>query len=305
MRTINVQINGEFITKDNKNGGVQGEGNATQLHLVFDNTWEGYGKRVIWRDAQGENPVAVILANSVTEMAEGANSLEYNTPIPSEPLKYPGWCSFTIEGYQDSDPASVALTVSDNLKVWVNDTFYTPAEPTPSQAQQIMAAIEEIVPDMQELALEAKSWAVGNTGTREGEDTDNAKYYAQSASSSAASAATDAASALNSKNTAEQAKESAAASAADATSAAEQASASATAAANAVGKTSYIGDNGNWFEWNSQNNQFVDSGRPATALVDSNSGQQIHMWFGTIEEYNGLSTIDSKVYYNILEGTLA
>lgn len=305
MRTINVQINGEFITKDNKNGGVQGEGNATQLHLTFDSSWEGYGKRIIWRDAQGENPVAVTLINSVSEMAEGATSLEYDTPIPTEPLKYPGWCSFTIEGYQDSDPAAVALTVTDNLKVWVNDTFYTPAEPTPSQAQQIMAAIEEIIPDMQELTLEAKSWAVGDTGTREGEDTDNAKYYSQSASINAASAATDAASALASKNAAEQAKENAAVSADNARFAAEQANISAEKAEAAIGKTSYIGDNGNWFEWDEQNKQFVDSGTPATALVDRNSGRQIHMWFGTIDEYNALSTIDSGVYYNILEGTVS
>ena len=33
----------------------------------------------------------------------------------------------------------------------------------------------------QNASTQAKSWAVGNTGTRDGEDTDNAKYYAEQA----------------------------------------------------------------------------------------------------------------------------
>ena len=38
---------------------------------------------------------------------------------------------------------------------------------------------------MQAVATEAKSWAVGGTGSRDGEDTDNAKYYAQQSEKSA------------------------------------------------------------------------------------------------------------------------
>ena len=37
-----------------------------------------------------------------------------------------------------------------------------------------------------------------------------------------------------------------------------------TAAEKAVGKTSYIGENGNWFEWDAGRGAFVDSGVPAT-----------------------------------------
>lgn len=179
-RIINVDVNGEFIDKDSKFGGVQGEGNATTLHLTFDASWDGYGKRIIWRNAQGEDPVALVLTQSVDEMADpDYNQREYDTPIPTEPLKLPGWCTFTLDGYKPDTPGAIALTVSDTLEVQVNDTFYTPGEPTPSQAQQIMGAIAEIVPDMEQIAKEAKSWAVGGTGSREGEDTDNAKYYAQ------------------------------------------------------------------------------------------------------------------------------
>ena len=40
--------------------------------------------------------------------------------------------------------------------------------------------------NIQDSAVLAESWAVGGTGTREGEDTDNAKYYAEMAEQQAA-----------------------------------------------------------------------------------------------------------------------
>lgn len=173
-------VTGEFIDKDSKFGGVQGEGNATTLHLTFDASWDGYGKRIVWRNAQGEDPVALVLTQSVDEMADpDYKQREYDTPIPTEPLKLPGWCTFTIEGYKEGTPGAIALTVSDFLEVRANDSFYTPSEPTPTQAQQIMGAIEQIKPDMTILAKQAKSWAVGGTNSRIGEDTDNSKYYAK------------------------------------------------------------------------------------------------------------------------------
>lgn len=159
-RVINVGVTGEFIDKDSKFGGVQGEGNATTLHLTFDASWDGYGKRIVWRNAQGEDPVALVLTQSVYEMSEpDYKKREYDTPIPTEPLKLPGWCTFTIEGYKEGTPGAIALTVSDFLEVQANDSYYTPGEPTPTQAQQIMAAIEQIKPDMEEFAKEAKEAA--------------------------------------------------------------------------------------------------------------------------------------------------
>lgn len=200
-RIINVDVNGEFIDKDSKFGGVQGEGNTTTLHLTFDASWDGYGKRVVWRDAQGEDPVAVVLTQSAASMAEpDYKQREYDTPIPTEPLKLPGWCTFTIEGYKEGTPGAIALTVSDALEVQVNDSFYTPAEPTPSQAQQLLGFIEQIKPDMEAFAKEAKSWAVGGTGSREGEDTDNSKYYSQQSRDSADESARQAGLAEDSKD---------------------------------------------------------------------------------------------------------
>ena len=49
--------------------------------------------------------------------------------------------------------------------------------------------------DYNNVILTSKSWAVGGTDIRDGEDTDNAKYYAQQSSNSATSSASSAASA--------------------------------------------------------------------------------------------------------------
>ncbi len=150
-RTINVAVNGNFVRKDSKNAGVQGEANVTHLHIVMSGDWEAFSKRIIWRDAQGENPVSVLLFHSVEDLEAGKDPLVFDTPIPAEPLALAGWCSFTIEGFRDSDPTAVSITVTDTLLVKVNDAYNAPAEPTPSQAQQLQVQIDGIVPQVSEL----------------------------------------------------------------------------------------------------------------------------------------------------------
>lgn len=192
-RIINVEITGQFVRKDSKNAGVMGEGNVTTIHITMDNSWSGYGKRIVWRDANGENPVSIVL------MEPANNGLMFDTLIPSEPLALPGWCSFTLEGYKEKDGVhSVSMSVSDNLFVEESDSYYKPAEPTPSQTQQIFEALGRNEEKVKASATEAKSWAVGSTGSREGEDTDNAKYYAGEAEKSAKNAKENASSAYDS-----------------------------------------------------------------------------------------------------------
>ncbi|MBD5161428.1 MAG: hypothetical protein HDT14_05325, partial [Oscillibacter sp.] len=161
-RTINVAVNGEFVRKDSKNAGVQGEANATTLHISLSGDWEQYCKRIVWRDALGENPVAILLYHSVNDRVDSESSgttkkdpLVFDTPIPAEPLALEGWCSFTIEGFRDSDPSAVSISVTDHLLVKPNDAYNTPAEPTPTQAQQLQAQIEEVVPQVAELVQTA------------------------------------------------------------------------------------------------------------------------------------------------------
>jgi hypothetical protein len=63
--------------------------------------------------------------------------------------------------------------------------------------------LERAEADYEEVVLTSKSWAVGGTGVRDGEDTDNAKYYAKQSSNSASSSNTSALNAANSEKLAE------------------------------------------------------------------------------------------------------
>lgn len=163
-RIINVKVDGEFVKKDSKNAGVQGEGNAAKLHITLSGDWQSYSKRIVWRNALGEHPTAVLLYKSVADLvvtqAEGdggetANPLVFDTPVPSEAMTEAGWCSFTIEGFEDSEPAKVKITVTDHLLVKPNDSYNAPAEPTATQAQQLQVQIDRITGDTADIVQEA------------------------------------------------------------------------------------------------------------------------------------------------------
>lgn len=165
-RIINVAVNGEFIKKDSKNAGVRGEGNAAALRITMSEDWAAYSKRIVWRDALGEHPVSVLLYKAVSDLvttaadtdggdAGPADPLTFETPIPAEPMAVEGWCSFTIEGFRDSDPAAVVISVMDFLLVKPNDSYNAPAEPTPTQAQQLQVQIDRITGETAEIVQKA------------------------------------------------------------------------------------------------------------------------------------------------------
>lgn len=163
MNDIHIKVNGSFVEKDEKIAGVQGEGNSTVVHIELSEEWKSYSKRIIWRNAKGENAVSILLYNSVEDVIDGTkNPLEFATYVPSEALTDAGWCSFTIEGFKEATPNSVAITATDYLEVLFNDSYYSPAEPTPSQAQQLQVQIDQIIPQVTEV-LEAASESFNET----------------------------------------------------------------------------------------------------------------------------------------------
>lgn len=216
-RIINVHVNGHYLTKDGNKAGVKGEANATKLMIWFnenDKEWGGCAKEVIFHNALGENPTKVIITPSTSDdgvvvgggvIIGGGVSINgmigdeigYKIPIPPEAMTEHGWMSFTIQGVDDG---VVLKSLTD--KLFVHDSPDTSkagntVRPTPSDLEQLRKALEDILNDIytaQEAArraeeiLEAiqnedywammsKSYAVGGTGRREGEDTDNSKYY--------------------------------------------------------------------------------------------------------------------------------
>lgn len=152
-RTINIAVDGVFLTKSGKNAGVQGEANVTGLHITMSRDWKGYSKRILWRDARGETTVAVLLFEKVDTTAW--DPLCYDTLIPAEPLSQAGWCEFTIEGFREGEPNTVALTVTDRLFVEATEAYAAPAEPTPTQAQQLQSGIDRVIEQVQTLVGDA------------------------------------------------------------------------------------------------------------------------------------------------------
>ena len=61
-----------------------------------------------------------------------------------------------------------------------------PADPSADIGTQIVEQARESAQHAEDAAILSESWAAGETGTRPGEDTDNAKYYAQLAEQQAA-----------------------------------------------------------------------------------------------------------------------
>lgn len=70
-------------------------------------------------------------------------------------------------------------------------------------------ALEKAEAEYTEVILTSKSWAVGNTGIRDGENTDNAKYYSKQSSNSASAANTSALNAAESERVAGEYKDTA------------------------------------------------------------------------------------------------
>ena len=124
--------------------------------------------------------------------------------------------------------------------VYVNESGYSAEgesskDPTPSVYEQILEKLDEIDHKVTDKDVIAESWAIGGTGKREDEDTDNAKYYATQAGSSAGIAAGSAASAASNAGIAAQAAGTAATKAGEA---AGSATAAAGSAATASSKAS-------------------------------------------------------------------
>ena len=112
-RKILVEINGSYVRKDSKIAGVQGEGNATYMNMIFDDSWSGFAKTVTFYNSKGENPIEIVLtADLLTDIV--TSLLDYTVPIPPEPLAIGGEIEMVIDGYKDGVRTR---SVTDSLTV--------------------------------------------------------------------------------------------------------------------------------------------------------------------------------------------
>lgn len=171
-RIVEVKVNGNYISKDSKNAGAQGEYNMTYLRIEFDEGWDGFAKTITWWNARNQNPVQRTLTADLLEDITQSIRI-YKVPIPGEPLEYAGVCTFVIDGYADDKRQS---SVQDELVVKPSpraENADDPIDPNPTQAEQLQVQIDTILGDMQERAIRAENAA------------DNAEQSAQEAAEDA------------------------------------------------------------------------------------------------------------------------
>lgn len=248
-RIINVKVGGNYLIKDNKNAGVRGEANVTRLRITFDDGWitDKYAKRVVFWDARGLNPAVVDLLPTLAE-----DDRTYLVPIPGEPMAETGKLTFVIEGTKDD---KVQRSLSDTLEVKdspIAKNAGQPVPPTPTEIAQVRQSLEEVKGGIMD-AKQAKEDAVIAR--------DEAHMFNLEAGSFSESANLSALDALMYRNEAETA-----ANRAEAT----------------VGKSSYIGANGNWWCWDDESGEFYDTGIKAqagsTVYVGDNPPEDADVW---------------------------
>ena len=311
-RKITLEISGENVKCSKRRAGVQGEGNATTLAVSFDDSWDGMSKKITWWDANGENPVERILTADLIE-DWNTQPMIYLTSIPPEPLMYPGKCVLVIDGYKEGVRARSVSLPLEVIEAPIADTAGEPADPTPSQAEQLQAQIDNILDDMRDIANEAESYAVGGTGTRDGEDTDNAKYYSQKANEHSYNANTSASQAASSAEAAAASASSSALSAQLAVQKANQASESASQAANSkeqAASSAEAAETSAENAFKSQKaieNMSVEAQQSEEAFVrKSMQGDSVHLLFGLPKGEKGdkgddavAMLVDGYVYFSI------
>lgn len=172
MDSVIIKINGQFVTKSSKNACAAGSSNVCSLKFIFDESWRGFAKRVLWRDCKGENLTSIILTPDLED------SLTYTSAVPSSVTASYGWCSFTVEGYYNSSPDKVNKSVSDFLFVSYSENGDSISAPAPSEVMQLQAEFEALMPKvgelMQNTTLEIKNLCESISLW---ENYDNAKLY--------------------------------------------------------------------------------------------------------------------------------
>lgn len=147
---LTIHINGQFVSKSSKNVFPTGSANTAELQFIFDESWLGYAKRVLWRDAKGENLTSVLLS------PEPMQKNIYKSTVPSAVTTSAGWCSFTVEGYFESNPSKIMKSVTDGLFVAYSQSSDGIAEITPSEAMQLQAEFEGLIPKVEALMENTK-----------------------------------------------------------------------------------------------------------------------------------------------------
>ena len=155
MDVIEVKVKGNYVTKDNKNAGTQGEANAKALRIEFDAGWDGCAKTINWWDAKGIFAVGRVLTADLLEDLKASTRI-YLTQIPGEAMLEWGQCMFGIDGYINGKRKR---SVYAKLVVKPGQGSIVLEEVTPSQIEQLQVQIDTLLSDIQAEANRAAAAA--------------------------------------------------------------------------------------------------------------------------------------------------
>lgn len=145
MRYIPITVVDEYVQGGGVTAGAAGSHNDVALVISFSDMWDGTTKTIVWHDANGENPVFTLLADTMLN-SDGA----YIVPIPAEPKAIEGKMSMTIKGavLDTADTAkesyaTMTATAYFNIldSAWDADAE-TAADVNATMAEQLQTAIE-------------------------------------------------------------------------------------------------------------------------------------------------------------------
>lgn len=159
-RMIRVKVDGHHLTKDHRTAGVQHESNAAKMRIEFDPSWDEYAKKITFWNADGKKPVERMLTADLLEnIAE--NTRAYRCFIPGEAMTEAGELTFIIDGYVDGKRQR---SLSDTLEVepapYIEQADQ-PADPTPTQAEQLQVQIDALLGNVQANAIRAEQARLG------------------------------------------------------------------------------------------------------------------------------------------------
>ena len=128
----------------------------------------------------------VINGDSVTQMISVADKVA-TVAVPDALFEEAGAYMIYIR-YREDDATQeteymILLTVLERAKP---DDYDDPTPAEQTLFQTVIDTVEEGVQDAQDAAVLSRSWAVGGTGTRAGEDYNNSKFWADMAAQQAA-----------------------------------------------------------------------------------------------------------------------
>lgn len=209
VRKIPCSVLGEYVKGAGVSIGAKGSADDVALELTFSSAWDDTTKTLVWVDARG------IYASTQILTADMYHDGVYTVPITAEAKGYEGIARMSIKGsiIDDNDVEQTIVSATAGFVVLPSVWEYNEAEDvTPTIAEQLQAEIDAILGDVEdaiqaaedakgysesaaddaETASESKdtavasatlseSWAVGGTGTRAGEDTNNAKFWCEQA----------------------------------------------------------------------------------------------------------------------------